>query len=102
MRRTLEIGVFVAMANDLLIILREKGLQAVINGNEAEMDETGLEVEGKGNGGNSASFDLKDTAILYNLLNLLLWLESLGTSIELNIDSASFRFPFSTMCNLSE
>ena len=44
MRGTLEIGVFVAMANDLLIILREKGLQAVINGNEAEMDETGLEV----------------------------------------------------------
>ena len=77
-------------------------MQAVINGNEEEMDETGLEVEGKGNGGNSASFDLKDTAILYNLLNLLLWLESLGTSIELNIDSASFRFPFSTMCNLSE
>ena len=55
----------------------------------------GLEVEGKGNGGNSALFNLKDTAILYDLLNLLLWLESLETSIELNIDSASFRFPFS-------
>ena len=90
------------MANDLLIILRGKGLQAVINGNEAEMDETGLEVEGKGNGGNSALFNLKDTAILYDLLNLLLWLESLETSIELNIDPASFRFPFSTRCNLSE
>ena len=101
-RVILEIRVFVAMANDLLIILRGKGLQAVINGNEAEMDETGLEVEGKGNGGNSALFNLKDTAILYDLLNLLLWLESLETSIELNIDSASFRFPFSTRCNLSE
>ena len=42
MRGTLEIGVFVAMANDLLIILQRKGVQAVINGNEAEMDETGL------------------------------------------------------------
>ena len=92
MRRTLEIGVFVAMANDLLIILREKGLQAVINGNEAEMDETGLEVEGKGNGGNSALFNSKDTAILCNLLKLLLWLESLETAIELNIDWASLDF----------
>ena len=98
----LEIRVFVAMANDLLIILRGKVLQAVTNGNEAEMDETDLEVEGKGNGGNSALFNLKDTAILYDLLNLLLWLESLETSIELNIDPASFRFPFSTRCNLSE
>ena len=98
----LEIRVFVAMANDLLIILRGKGLQAVVNGNEAEMDETGLEVEGKGNGGNSALFNLKDTAILYDLLNLLLLLEPLESSIELNIDSASFRFPFFTRCNLSE
>ena len=102
LRGTLEIGVFVTMANDLLIILRGKGLQAVINGNEGEMDETGLEVEGEGNGENSALFNLKDTAILYDLLNLLLWLESLETSTELNIDSASFRFPFSTRCNLSE
>ena len=76
-RVRLEIRVFVAMANDLLIILRGKGLQAVINGNEAEMDETGLGVEGKGNGGNSALSNLKDTAILYDLLGLLLWLESL-------------------------
>ena len=79
-----------------------EGLQAVINGNEGEMDETGLEVDGKGNGGNSALFNLKGTAILYNLLNLLLWFESLETSIELNIDSASFRCPFSTRCNLSK
>ena len=98
----LEIRVFLAMANNLLIILRGKGLQAVTNGNKAELDETSLEVERKGNGGNSALFNLKDTALLYDLLNLLLWLESLETSIELNIDSASFRFPFSTRCNLSE
>ena len=101
-RGTLEIGVFLAMANDLFIILQGKGLQAVINGTEAELDKTGLEVEGKGNGGNSALFNLKDTAILYDLLNLLLWLESLETSIELNIDSSSFRFPFSTRCDLPE
>ena len=105
MRGTLEIGVFVAIANDLVLILQRKGLQAVINGNEAEMDETGLEAEGKGNEGKSALFNLKDTAILYKLLNLLLWLrqmKSLETSIELNIDSANFRYPFSTRCNLSE
>ena len=74
MRGTLEINVFVAIANDLILILRGKGLQAVIDGNEAEMDETGLEAEGKGNGGKSALFNLKDTSILYDLLNLLLWL----------------------------
>ena len=104
MQGTLEIGVFVAIANDLILILRGKGLQAVIDGNEAEMDETGLEAEGKGNGGKSVLFNLKDTA-LFDLLNLLLWLRqitSLETSVELNIDSANFRFPFSTRCNLSE
>ena len=72
LRGTLEIGVFVTMANDLLIILRGKGLQAVINGSEAEIDETCFEVEGKGNGRNSSLLYLKDTAILYDLLNLLL------------------------------
>ena len=80
-------------------------MQAVINGNEAEMDETGLEAEGKVNGGKSALFNLKGTAVLYELPNLLLWLQqtkSLETSIELNIDSANFRYPFSTRCNLSE
>ena len=51
MRGTLEIGVFVAIANGLILILRGKGLQAVVNGNEAEMDGTGLEAEGKGNEG---------------------------------------------------
>ena len=75
--------------------MRRKGLQVVINGNEAEMNEPVLEAEGKGNGGKSALLNLKDTAILYNLLNLLLWLrqmKSLETSIELNIVSANFRF----------
>ena len=51
MRGTLEIGVFVAIANGLILILWGKGLQAVVNGNEAEMDGTGLEAEGKGNEG---------------------------------------------------
>ena len=53
------------------------------------MDETGLGAEGKGNGGKSVLFNLKDTALLCDLLNLLLWLrqiKSLETSIELNID----------------
>ena len=45
------ICVFVAIASDLMI-LHGKGLQGVIKGNEAEMDETGLlETGGKGNGG---------------------------------------------------
>ena len=41
MRGTLEIGVFVATANDLILILQGKGLQALIHGNEAEMNEAG-------------------------------------------------------------
>ena len=44
--------------------MREKGSQAVTDGNEAEMDETGLETEGKGNGGKSVLYNLEDTAIL--------------------------------------
>ena len=63
MQGTLEIGVFVAIANDLILLLPKIGLQVVMNGNEAEMDETGLEAEGKGNGGKSVLFNLKDTAI---------------------------------------
>ena len=54
MRGTLEIGVFVAITNSLILILRRKVLQAVINVNKAEMDETG-------NGGKSALFNLKDS-----------------------------------------
>ena len=64
-----------------------------------------MEAEEKGNGGKSALFNLKGTAILYDFLDLLLWLPQiklLETSIELNIDSAIFRFPFSTKFNLSE
>ena len=61
MRGTLEIGVFLAIGNDLILILWGKGLQAVINGNEAEMDETSLEAAGKGNGGKSAVFNVKDS-----------------------------------------
>ena len=81
MRGTLEIGVFVAIAIDLVLILRGKGLQAVTNGNEAEMDETGLEAEGKGNGRKSVVLlNLKDTTILYELLNLLLWLRQMKSS----------------------
>ena len=95
------------IANDLdnlILILWGKDLQAVINGNEAETDETGLEAEGKDNGEKSALCNLKDTAILYDLLNLLWLLQmlSLETSIEVNIDSTNFRCPFSTRCNLSE
>ena len=48
-------------------------MQAVINGNKAEKDETGLETEGKGNGGKSALFNIKYAAILYDLLSSL-WL----------------------------
>ena len=58
MQGTLEI------ANALILILPGKGLQAVINGSEGEMDETGLEAEGKGNGGKSVLFNLKDSNFL--------------------------------------
>ena len=58
MQGTLEI------ANALILILPGKGLQAVINGNEGEMDETGLEAEGKANGGKSVLFNLKDSNFL--------------------------------------
>ena len=52
-------------------------------------------VEFKGNGGKSALFNLKDTAILYGLLNLIWLLQMMlfETSIELNNDSTNFRFP---------
>ena len=53
--------VSVAIANELILILREKRLQVVINDNEAEMDKTGLEAEGKCSGGKSFLFYLKDS-----------------------------------------
>ena len=59
MRETLKIGVLAAISNNLdslILILRVKGLQAVINGNEADADETGLETERKGNGEKSTLF----------------------------------------------
>ena len=74
MQETLEIDAFVAIANYLILILQGKGLQAVKIINEAKMDKTGLEVDGKGNGKKSTFFNLNGTVILYNLLNLLLWL----------------------------
>ena len=64
MQGTLEVGVLVAIANnldDLILILLGKGFFAAINSNEAEMDESGLEAEEKGNGGKSALFSLKDS-----------------------------------------
>ena len=92
-------GVLIAIANDLddpIFTLWEKGLQAVVNDNEAENDETGLEIEGKGNGRESPLFNLKDTAILYNLLNLLWLLQMmpLETSTELNIESSQLKISF--------
>ena len=74
MQETLEIDAFVAIANYLILILQGKGLQAVKIINEAKMDKTGLEVDGKGNGEKSAFLNLNGTVILYNFLNLLLWL----------------------------
>ena len=74
----LEIRVFVAMANSLLKILKGKGLKTVINGNEVEMDGPGWEVEGKGNGGNSALFNLKDTAIFIRFTKLIIMVEVVG------------------------
>ena len=74
MRGTLAVGVLVAIANDLddlILILRGKDFLAVINGNEAETGERFLDAKGKGNGGKSALFNLKDTAILYDLINSL-------------------------------
>ena len=52
-RVTPEVGVLVAIANnldDLILMLRGKSFLAVINGNEAETNETFLEAGGKGNG----------------------------------------------------
>ena len=74
MSGTLEKDVLVTAAkdlSDLILILRGKGLQAVINGNEADTDQADLETEGNGNDGKSVLFNLKDATILCDLLNLL-------------------------------
>ena len=52
MQGALELGVLVAIANDLdglILILWGKVFLAVKNGNEAGTDKTGLETEGKDN-----------------------------------------------------
>ena len=49
---TLEIDVLVAKTkylDDWILILLRKGLQVVINSNEAQAEKTCLETEGKGN-----------------------------------------------------
>ena len=94
---TLEIGVLVAITNDL------DGLIFIYD-NEPKTDETDLETEGKGSGGKSTLFNLKEKVILYDILNSLWLLQMmlLEASIELNIDSTNFRFPFAPRCNLSE
>ena len=76
----------------------------VSNDNEAGTEETGLDTVEKDNRGKSKLFNLKDTATLQDVRNCLclLQLKSLQILIELNIDSANFRFPFSTKCKLSE
>ena len=53
-------------------------------------EETGLDTVEKDKGGKSKLFNLKDTVT------------PLQFSIEVNIDSANFRFPFPTRCTLSE
>ena len=46
-----------------------KKLHAVANGNDTETEKQDLEKVGKGNGGKSAVFNLKDAAVSYDLLN---------------------------------
>ena len=61
---TLQIGVLVATAiylDDLILMLQGKGLQAVINNIDTETDESGLETDGKGNGGKLALINLTDS-----------------------------------------
>ena len=79
-------------------------LHAVKNYNEAGTEETGLDTVEKDNARKSKLFNLKDTAILYDIRNCLCLLQvtPLRFLIKMNIDSANFRFPFSTRCTLSE
>ena len=89
-RVTQEVGVLVPIANDLddlILILRGICFLAVINGKEAETEETGLEAERKGKAGKSVMLNLKDTAISYDLLNTLWFLQMilLETFIEVTI-----------------
>ena len=89
-RVTQEVGVLVPITNDLddlILILRGICFLAVINGKEAETEETGLEAERKGKAGKSVMLNLKDTAISYDLLNTLWFLQMilLETFIEVTI-----------------
>ena len=79
-------------------------LHAVKNYNEAGTEETGLDIVEKDNARKSKLFNLKDTAILYDIRNCLCLLQvtPLRFLIKMSIDSANFRFPFSTRCTLSE
>ena len=74
------------------------------NYNEAGTEETGLDTVEKDNARKSKLFNLKDTAILYDIRNCLCLLQvtPLRFLIKMNIDSANFRFSFSTRCTLSE
>ena len=76
-------------------------LHAVANNNEAG---AGLDTVEKYREGKSKLFNLKETVILWDIRNCfcLLQVTPLQFSIELNIDSANFRFPFSTRCTLSK
>ena len=50
--------------NEIVLTLLEKDLDAVVHESESETKETVLETVELRNGGNSAWFNLKDTAIL--------------------------------------
>ena len=56
--------VLVRDLNEIALTLLEKDLDAVVHESESETKETGLETVELGNGGKSAWFNLKDTAIL--------------------------------------
>ena len=69
-------------------------LHALANDNEPGTEETGLDIVEKNKGGKSKLLHLKDAYIRNSG-----WYKF---SIGLNIDSANFRFPFSTRCILSK
>ena len=49
----------------LIITIAWKRLASSNNGNEADVEDKRLDTEGKGNGGKSALFNMKDTSIFY-------------------------------------
>ena len=67
------------------------------NDNEARTEETDLDTVENDKGGKSKLFNFKDTSDIRNCL-CLLQVTPLQLLIELNIDSANFRFSFSTRC----